>query len=184
MNFIRIITPRKEIRTMIERTKRAYFMPFAKTKSNANEMQLGSYKTTDNRDDQMASWKVDGHDNLQKIATEVSTIDSKIEKLKTQYKFYDGQDEDILAVLSCYPFLIAGLNRIHEIKCHYFDDAPMSLCYLNETGRLEDADLSAAVVFDDDLWDRKFKSSFDKFQEDCWREMSQEAHIFISVGFE
>jgi hypothetical protein len=169
---------------MIERVKRAPFVPFSKTQSSSNERQSGSYKATDNKDDQIASWQVDGHDNLQKIATEVSAIDGEIEKLKTQYEFYEGHEEDILAVLRSYPFLIAELNRIHEIKCYYFDDAPMSLCYLNETGRLEDADLSAAVVFDDDLWDRKFKSSFDEFQEDCWRKMSQEAHIFISVGFE
>ncbi len=169
---------------MIERTKQASFVPFSKTQSSSNEKQLDSYESIANRDDQMASWKVDGRDNLQKIATEVSAIGSEIEKLKTQYVFYEGQDEDILAVLSRYPFLIAELNRIHEIKCHYFDDAPMSLCYLNETGWLENASLSAAVEFDDDLWDRKFKSSFDKFQEDCWREMSQEARGFISVGFE
>jgi len=111
-------------------------------------------------------------------------FDSAIEKLKAQYEFYEGQDEDIIAVLSRYPFLIMDLNRIHEIKCQYFDGAPMSLCYISETGWLEDADLSAAVVFDDDLWDKKFKSSFDKFQEECWQEMSQEAHRFISVGFE
>ena len=169
---------------MIERIRHASFMPFSTTQSSSNEMHLGSYETTANRDDQMASWQVDGHDNLQKIATEVSAIDSKIEKLKKQYEFYEGQDEDILAVLSRYPFLIAELNRIHEIKCHYFDDAPMSLFYISETGRLEDADLVTAVVFDDDLWDRKFKSSFDKFREECGQEMSKEARRFISVGFE
>ena len=169
---------------MIERIRQAPFVPFSKTQGNFNEMRLGSYEATANRDDQMASWEVDGHDNLQKIATEVSAINGEVEKLKTQYEFYEGQDEDILAVLSRYPFLIAELNRIHEIKCQYFDDASMSLCYLNETGWLEDANLSAAVVFDDDLWDKKFKSSFRKFEEECWRKMAQESRGFVSVGFE
>ena len=169
---------------MIDRIRQAFFVPFLKTQSNSNEKHLGSYEATANRDDQMASWKVDGYDNLQKIATEVSAVDGEIEKLKKQYVFYEGQDEDILAVLSRYPFLIAELNRIHEIKCNYFDDAPMSLCYLNETGWLENASLSAAVVFDDELWDKKFKSSFRKFEEECWEEMSQEARGFITVGFE
>jgi hypothetical protein len=169
---------------MVERIRHASFLPFSTTQSNSNEKQLGSYEAIANRDDQMASWKVDGHDNLQKIATEVSAVDGEIEKLKTQYAFYEGQDEDILAVLSRYPFLIAELNRIHEIKCQYFDDAPMSLCYLNETGCLENASLSAAVEFDDDLWDRKFKSSFRTFEEECWEEMSQESRGFITVGFE
>jgi hypothetical protein len=173
---------------MIEKTMQATSIAFSKTQNNHQKTHLGSYESTANRDDRNASWHVESHENLQKIATEASaispTFDSAIEKLKTQYEFYEGQEEDILAVLSRYPFLIAELNRIHEVKCQYFDDAPMSLCYLNETGWLEDADLAAAVVFDDDLWDKKFKSSFDKFQEECWQEMSQEARGFISVGFE
>ncbi|HWS84120.1 MAG TPA: hypothetical protein VN207_07645 [Ktedonobacteraceae bacterium] len=173
---------------MMEKTTPIATIPFAQTQINVDKVQLGEYEATANRDDQNAPWNVDGHDNLQKIATEASAVsmpfDGAIEELKAQYEFYEGQDEDIIAVLSRYPFLIMDLNRIHEIKCQYFDDAPMSLYYISETGRLEDADLSAAVVFDDDLWDKKFDSSFDKFQEECWREISKEGDIFISVGFE
>lgn len=169
---------------MIER----YMFSFYQTSINTDKVHLDSHEGTANRDDHNASWHVDGHDNLEKITKDTSTIpadfDEAIAQLKKQYKFYEGQDENILAVLNRYPFLLKDLNRIHEIKRQYFDEAPMSLCYLNETGWLEDADLSAAVEFDDDLWDKKFDSSFDKFQEKCWREMSQEAHRFISVGFE
>lgn len=56
-------------------------------------------------------------------------FEKAIARLKTRYKFDNGQDEDTLAVLSRYPFLIGELNKIHEIKCQYFDDAPMSLYY-------------------------------------------------------
>jgi len=163
-------------------------LPFAQTQANFEKVEIGSEKAAANRDGRNAPWDMEDHANMQKIATDAQTMavdfSSAIDKLKTQYEFYEGQDEDILAVLSRYPFLLVDLNRIHEIKCQYFDEAPMSLYYVNETGRLEDADLSASVVFDDDLWDRKFKSSFNKFQEECWREMSQEGHGFISVGFE
>ncbi len=173
---------------MKEKTMQATSIAFTKTQNNRKKVHLGSCEATANRDDGNASWHVNGHDNLQKIATEASAISlafaRAIEKLKTQYEFYEGQEEDILAVLNRYPLLIADLNRIHDIKCQYFDDAPMSLCYLNETGRLEDASLSAAVVFDDDLWEKKFKSSFREFERECWREMSRESYGFISVGFE
>lgn len=56
-------------------------------------------------------------------------FDSTIAKLKTLYEFFDGQDEDILAVLSHYPFLIADLDRIHEIKCQYFDEEHHARAY-------------------------------------------------------
>src|SRR5690242_11512827 len=141
-SFSKNLKAGRKTRAMVERIVQATSISFSKTQNNPDKMQLSSYEATANRDDQNASWQVDGHDNLQKIVTEASAISlafaRAIEKLKTQYEFYEGQEEDILAVLSRYPFLIAELNRIHEIKCQYFDDAPMSLCYLNETGWLED----------------------------------------------
>jgi hypothetical protein len=163
---------------MVERS----MIAFVKTKHSHTKQHSDFYEATANSNDSNASWNSDGQDNLQKIV--VDAFDSAIVKLKTQYEFYEGQDEDIIAVLSRYPFLLADLHRIHEIKCQYFDEAPLSLCYLNETGWLEDADLAVAVVFDDDLWDKKFASSFYAFQRQCWREMSKESHGRISVGFE
>jgi hypothetical protein len=184
MNFIKIITSRKEIRAMIERIKQASFLPFSTTQSNSKEKQLDSYEAIANRDDQMASWKVDGHDNLQKIATEVSAVDGEIEKLKTQYAFYEEHEEDILAVLRSYPFLITELNKVYELKCQYLGEAPLTLYYQNETFSLEDATLAAAVELDEDLWEEKLKEDFFKFEKACWRGMLREAKSSIAVIFE
>ena len=169
---------------MIERTKQANFVAFSKTKSNPSKMQLGLYEATANRDDQMASWKVDGHDNLQKIATEASAIDGEIEKLKTQYTFCEGHEEDILAVLRSYPFLIAELNKVYELKCQYLGEAPLTLYYQNETFSLEDATLAAAVELDEDTCEKLFEGSFYKFRKECWAIMMKEAKSFIAVIFE
>ena len=169
---------------MIGRVRRASFVPFAKTKSNSDEKQLGSYEAITNRDDQMASWEVDGRDNLQKIATEVPAIDSEIEKLKMQYIFCEGHEEDILAVLRSYPFLIAELNRVYELKCRYLGEAPLTLYYQNETFSLEDATLAAAVELDEDILENQFESSFCKFRKECWAMMPKQAKSFIAVIFE
>jgi hypothetical protein len=174
---------------MIESSIQLAFVPFARARANsADQALLDNYEATANRNDRSASWHVNGQNNLQKIAVDALgspvAFDSAIAKLKTQYEFFEGQDEDILAVLSHYPFLMVDLDRIHEIKCQYFDEAPMSLYYINETGYLENASLSASVEFDDDLWDKKFESSFYKFRDKCWQEVSKESHGFITVGFE
>ena len=169
---------------MIERVIRASFVPFAKTKSNSDEKYFGSYRAITNRDDQMASWKVDGHDNLQKIATEVLAIDGGIERLKMQYTFCEGHEEDILAVLRSYPFLIAELNKVYELKCRYLGEAPLTLYYQNETFSLENATLAAAVELDEDLWMERLKEDFSRFEDACWQVISKEAELFIVVIYE
>jgi hypothetical protein len=173
---------------MIGSSIRLAFVPFARARANsADKALLDNHEATANRNDRSASWNADGQNNLQKIAVDAlgnpTAFDGAIAQLKTQYEFFEGQDEDILAVLSRYPYLIVDLDRIHKIKCQYFDGAPMSLYYINETGCLENASLSASVEFNDDLWDKKFKSSFYKFRDECWQEVSKESHGFITVGF-
>jgi hypothetical protein len=44
-------------------------------------------------------------------------METTIEKLKTQYKFV--QVDEISTFLRHYPFLIADLHRIYEIKSRY-----------------------------------------------------------------
>ena len=161
---------------------------FTKTQNNRQKAHLGSCEATANRDDRDASWHVNGHDNLQKIATEASAIstafDSAIEKLKTQYKFYEGQEEDIQAVLSHYPFLIAELNKVYKLKHQYLGEVPMTLYYQNETFSLEDATLAVAAELDDDLWKKQFESGFYRFRKECWKTISKKAKSFITVIFE
>ena len=169
---------------MIERIRHASFLPFSATQSNSNEKQLGSYESIANRDDQTAAWEVDGHDNLQKIATEVSAVDGEIEKLKTQYAFYEEHEEDIVAVLRSYPFLITELNKVYELKCQYLDEAPLTLYYQNETFSLEDATLAAAVELEEDLWREKLKEDFARFEDAYWQVISKEAELFIVVIYE
>ncbi len=55
-----------------------------------------------------------------------------IEELKAKYNFY--QVNEIYTLLKRYSFLISDLNKIYEIKSHYFDASPMDLYYMSEQG--------------------------------------------------
>jgi len=115
----------------------------------------------------------------QKLAEE-SREDDAIEKLKTRYEFV--QAEEISTFLGSYPFLVADLNKIYEMKCRYFGETPVTLYYISETGSLDDATLAAYI--ETDLSIEETKEIFSKFYKECWQELSKEARHLITVDFE
>ena len=96
---------------------------------------------------------------------------SAFENLKTQYDFI--QADKISKFLRSYPFLIADLGKVYEIKCRYFDKSPLLLHYISETGTLESATLAAYV--NTDAPEEKAKDIFSQFDKKWWRSISKEA---------
>src|SRR5271157_3082530 len=86
---------------------------------------------------------------------------SALENLKTQYNFI--QTDKISKFLRSYPFLIADLGKVYEIKCQYFDKSPLLLHYISETEALESATLAAYV--ETDIPEEKAKDIFSLFDK-------------------
>ncbi len=104
-------------------------------------------------------------------------IDQAIEKLKTQYKFV--QVDEISTFLRYYPFLIADLHRIYEIKRRHFDESPMDLYYVSETGSLESANLAAYIKIN--IPREKAEDIFSRFDEEWWDNISKKAKTLLMV---
>lgn len=104
-------------------------------------------------------------------------FDQVIEKLKAQYEFV--QLDQISTFLRHYPFLIADLNRIYEIKSHYFGESPMDLYYISETGSLESATLAAYIKIN--IPREEANEIFSRFDEEWWSNISKEAKTLLMV---
>ncbi len=100
-----------------------------------------------------------------------------IEKLKTQYKFI--QVKEISTFLRYYPFLIADLNTIYEVKSRHFDESPMDLYYISETGSLESATLAAYIKINAPI--ESMKDIFSCFDKEWWNNISKEAKTLLMV---
>ena len=100
-----------------------------------------------------------------------------IEELKAKYNFY--QVNEIYTLLKRYSFLISDLNKIYEIKSHYFDASPMDLYYMSETGSLESATLAAYIKTS--IPRERVEGVSSRFDEEWWNNISQEAKTIIMV---
>jgi hypothetical protein len=106
-----------------------------------------------------------------------SYVPSDFENLKTQYNFI--QTDKISKFLRSYPFLIADLGKVYEIKCRYFDKSPMLLHYISETESLESATLAAYV--ETDISEEKAKDIFSLFDKEWNVSISKEAKKLLMV---
>jgi len=104
-------------------------------------------------------------------------FDQAIEKLKTQYKFV--QVDEISTFLRHYPLLIADLHRIYKIKSRHFDESPMDLYYISETGSLESANLVAYIKIN--IPREKAEDIFSLFDEEWWSNISKKAKTLLMV---
>jgi hypothetical protein len=100
-----------------------------------------------------------------------------IEKLKALYKF--AQVDEISAFLRHYPFLIADLHAIYEIKSRHFDKSPMDLYYMSETGSLESATLAAYIKISIPREDAN--EVFSRFDDEWWVNISKQAKTLLMV---
>jgi hypothetical protein len=113
--------------------------------------------------------------NMENIA-----FNKVVENLKTQYDF--AQVNEISTFLKNYPFLIADLNKVYETKSRYFGKAPMSLRYTSETGSLESATLAAYIKTD--LPEEQAEEIFSQFDEEWWKNISEDAKLFVIVDLD
>ena len=110
----------------------------------------------------------------------VKQLEEQIERLKAQYEFIHPDETAIF--LKRYPFLIADLHTIHEIKSRYFGEAPMTLYYMDEPGWVGEATL--AVYIQIDMPREKAREIFSQFDEEWWEKISEDAQRFIMVDRE
>jgi hypothetical protein len=113
-------------------------------------------------------------------STSIEQLESQIAQLKAHYEFI--HPDEISTFLERYPFLIADLKTIHEIKSRYFGEAPMTLYYIDETGWIGGATLAAYIQAD--MPREKAQELFSQFDEEWWEQISEEAKHFIMVDRE
>lgn len=146
---------------MIARSMQSDSTPFSKAKAQSVQVPIHFCRSLDNR-----------------ISRDL--LEDPIEKLKALYEFI--HPDEILAFLRRYPFLIADLKKISEIKSQYFGEAPMTLYYMDEPGWVGGATLAAYIQTA--MPREQAREMFSLFDEEWWSKISEEAQRFIAVDRE
>ena len=142
---------------MIARSMEPALIPFPQTRARSGQLPFHFYRSFGN-----------------------TLFSNPIEKLKTQYEFV--HPDEISAFLRSYPFLIADLKSVSEIKSQYFGKSPMTLYYINEAGPLESATLASYIK--PDMPREKARELFSQFDKEWWQKISKEAKYYLTVDMD